>query len=316
PRKQQEEHITETRKALAKCDEKIAESKFGDDLKEIDKLPKEKREAVYKAMEQIANNDGGPPNHLSPAERQKLVEQVAHQIAHAESIQQGNKGTCGLAATEFELAKTHPEKYARYVADLATNGEAKTPDGRTLKINPEMINVRNDWGGYQPHDDGNPERSLASKIFQTACANRVLEDQALAKGEKPSTYDDQMPGTKYPTDRPDFTEKRSKLKDFNPSLDTGERVIGPDGTVKPWTGVNHDDISKLSSELTGEKYESKSIIKGRDLDDPRQEADVEREFISDIRKTGLPVKISIQMKPDDFTGMGNEGGHEVVITKF
>src|SRR5262249_32971457 len=122
----QGKHLSDARRELRANEEKIAEAKFSDDLKEIDKLPKEKREAVYKALEQIANDAGGPPNKLSPEERQKLVEQVAHQIAHPESIKQGNKGTCGLASSEFELAQKHPEKYARYVADLASKGETAT----------------------------------------------------------------------------------------------------------------------------------------------------------------------------------------------
>lgn len=316
PVKEAGKHLTEAKAELRKNEEKISEAKFSEDLKEIDKLPEAKREAVYKAMEKIANDSGGAPNHLSPEQRQKLVEQMAHQIAHPESIQQGNKGTCGLACTEFVLASKYPEKYASMMADLATKGETTTADGKTMKVSPDLINTTNKKGEMVAHDDGNPDRTLASKIFQSAAANRVLENEALSKTppEKPPTYDTQRPGTKYPIEVAEVDP--TKATDFRPSEDTGERIVAADGTVTHWTGVTNEDIAKLTSDITGEKYEAVKIVQGRDMKDPKQEAAAEKDFIETAEKSGLPVKTSITTMKGDFSGMNAEGGHEVIVTRI
>lgn len=302
--------IKDLRKDLRANEDKLQEGKFKEDLKEIDKLPKEKREAVYKALEQIANDKGGAPNNLSPEQRKQLVEQLAHQIAHPESISQGNKGTCGLASSEMELARNHPDKYAQYLADLATKGETTLPGGGKLKVSPDMINRDG-----KPHDDANPERTLASKIFQTASANRVLENEAKAKGDNPGQYVTERPGAKYPIELPDPMDPARAGKDFRPTEDTGERIVMPDGTVKHWDGVDHNDIAKLTSDLTGDQYEAKPIVNGRNLDDPAQMAAAEKDFIDAAKKNGVPMKVSLTMTKGDFTGMNAEGGHEVVVTK-
>jgi hypothetical protein len=316
PKQEAADKLKEARNELRKNEEKIAESKFGEDLKEIDKLPEAKREAVYKAMEQVANDAGGPPNKLSPEQRKELVEQMAHQIAHPESIKQGNKGTCGLACTEFELASKHPEKYAAMVADLATKGETITADGRPLKVSSELINHTNRKGEFVEHDDGNPERTLTSKIFQSAAANRVLENEARAKTppEAPATYDTQRPGTKYPIEVAEVNP--NKNTDFRPSEDSGERIVAADGTVTHWEGVTNEDIAKVTSDFTGEQYEAKPIVQGRDMKDPTQEAAAEKDFIDIAENTGLPLKASITTMKGDFSGMNAEGGHEVIVTRI
>jgi hypothetical protein len=294
------------RNELRNSEQKIAESKFADDLKEIDKLPKEKREAVYKSLEQIANDSGGEPNHLSAEQRQKLVEQTAHQIAHPESITQGNKGTCGLASTEFELAKNHPEKYAQIVADLSTKGKFDTAHGG-MTIAPENINGKNDKGEYVAQDDGNPDRSLTSKIFQTAAANKVLEYQAKESNppETPSKYVTVKPGEQIPDNDPDF----------NPSQDTGERIIGPNGELKDWSGASETHIAELTSELTGDRYEVVSVVKNRDLSKPAEAKAAEKDFLDAMDKNEMPIKVAITAVKGDHTGMETEADHEITITR-
>lgn len=294
------------RNELRNCEQKIAESKFADDLKEIDKLPKEKREAVYKALEQIANDSGKEPNHLSAEQRQNLVEQTAHQIAHPESITQGNKGTCGLASTEFELAKNHPEKYAQIVADLSTKGKFDTAHGG-MTIAPENINTKNDKGEYVAQDDGNPDRSLTSKIFQTAAANKVLEYQAKEANppETPSKYVTVKPGEQIPENDPDFSV----------SQDTGERIVGPNGEVKDWSGASETHVAELTSELTGEHYEVVSVVKNRDLSKPAEEKAAEKDFLDVVDKNEMPIKVAITTAKGDHTGMETEADHEISITR-
>jgi hypothetical protein len=308
--------LNDARKALRENENKLAESKFSDDLKTIDKLPKDQRDAIYNSLEQITRDGGGAPNNLSADQRKQLVEETAHQIANPEAIKQGNKGTCGLASTEMELAKSHPDKYAQYVADLATKGVAKTPDGRDLHVQADLINVTDKKGNLVPQDDGNPVRSLSSKIFQSAAANRILEDRAQSANppESPATYDTQRPGSKYPIEMGEINANGKG--DVTSPDDTGERIVHKDGKVEHWDGVDAGEISKLTSELTGQKYEAQSIINGRDMSKPAQEAAAEKDFIAAAEKTGLPMKVNLTVLKGDFTGMNNEGGHEVVVTRI
>src|SRR5262249_32008310 len=96
------------------------------DLADIDKLPPEKRERVYASLERIAANDVTNRMEMSPEQSRELVASLAHQIAHPESIKQGAKDTCALAATEQLMAGTAPEAYAEMVASLACDGEYYT----------------------------------------------------------------------------------------------------------------------------------------------------------------------------------------------
>jgi hypothetical protein len=309
----------EIKKALYENEEKIRDTKFAEDLEKLDKLPGEKREAVYKSLEQIASDAGGPPNHLSPEQKRELIENLVHQIANPETISQGNKNTCGLASTEFELAKAYPEKYAKYVADLATAGEATTPDGRKLKIDPAMINEAGKDGALKPHNDGNPDRSMASMIFQTATANRILEDRAAAADppKEPGKYISAKPGEAPPV--PIEIRVGGDAKEpagWRPSGDTGERIILPDGTVQDWDGVYTGELAKITTSLTGENYELTPVIGNRDLSKPEDMAAAQKDFLDVVDRNGVPIKVGVYVRNKDFLGMGSsEGGHEITITR-
>src|SRR5262249_49567394 len=62
------------------------------DLADIDRLPTEKREAVYKSLDKIAHNDDlqkqdpKPKIELTGQQSRELVASLAHQVAHPESI--------------------------------------------------------------------------------------------------------------------------------------------------------------------------------------------------------------------------------------
>jgi len=307
-----QKEVHEAFKKVRENENAIAESKFTDDLKTIDKLPPQQRAAVYASFEKIAKDAGAEPNHLTAGEKKELVTNLAHQIAYPESIKQGNKGTCGLASTELELAKGHPDKYAQIVADLATKGVANTADGRQMKIQSDLINVKDKDGNLVPHDDSNHERSMVSKIFQSSAANRVLEDRA--QNGDTLTYDTQRPGSKYPIEIGEIN--LAGKGDVHSADDTGERIVHKDGTVEMWNGVDASEIAKLTSDITGGQYEAVPIVKGRDLSKAEQEKAAEADFIAAAEKNGLPMKVSVTMTKGDFTGMNAEGGHELVVTRI
>src|SRR5262249_23441735 len=103
------------------------------DLADIDRLPTEKREAVYKSLDKIAHNDDlqkqdpKPKIELTGQQSRELVASLAPQVAHPESIQQGAHESCAAASMEGLMAREHPDRYADMVSNLATEGEYKLP---------------------------------------------------------------------------------------------------------------------------------------------------------------------------------------------
>ncbi|HEY9870231.1 MAG TPA: hypothetical protein V6D08_13775, partial [Candidatus Obscuribacterales bacterium] len=140
------------------------------DLADIDKLPLEKRERVYASLERIAANDPTNPMLMSPEQSQELVASLAHQIAHPESIKQGAKGTCALAATEQSMAGSHPEAYAEMVTSLACDGYYQTNSGRFIYAQGEP------YGMHDGKTDRFGQRTFASELFQNAAAQLTLEE--------------------------------------------------------------------------------------------------------------------------------------------
>ena len=106
-----------------------------EDLAAIDKLPEEQRKRIYQSLDTIARNDEHPDQRirLTGAQARELVSSLAHQIAHPESIRQGDRQTSTVACAEQALARVHPEVYADMVAKLATDGLYTTADGKRVK---------------------------------------------------------------------------------------------------------------------------------------------------------------------------------------
>jgi len=247
--------------------------KFADDLKAIDKLPPEQRKVVYDSLEKILDKgDKTQTTDLSALERQRIARDVVHQIAHPEDIKQGNKNTCALASSEYVLAKDHPDVYAKAVADLSTKGELNTVEpGKGIKISPDQIH----------NDDGNPERTLASKVFQTGAAN-------LALAESGARYENSKPGDSKPLS-----------SGSTPVDDTGERMITKDGKVYDWPGLYAKEQVDVLNKLTGDHYKADKVYaKGAD--------DLQKKLETEASQHGYPIKISFLL-PDN-------SGHAVTIT--
>ncbi len=273
-------------------DRQLIEGKFDQDMDKIDKLPQASREKIYSALERIANDRGGTPNHLTSDDRAELVFSLAHQIAHPESIRQGTRATCALATSETLTATTDPDKYAQAVADLATTGSAHLANGDVLTIAPDTIRLLT--------DQDSPARSLSSKIFQTASAQKTLDDYAKREGIDPDKY--------------------TLGKDR-------EYLVTADGSSEdPWRGPKMDEQAGLDSALTGADYVIKPLLKGRDLSRPEDLKAVEAEFLKLAERSGLPITVFVEPKAFDFTGMIQDSnsdanqsmqvGHSLLITKI
>ncbi len=262
-------------------DQRLAETQFRTDLQTIDRLPEQQRNGVYDALGRIANDQGENPNHLSAEQRKQIIEDLAHQIANPDSINQGTKLTCSAGANEYLLAKDSPDKYASTVADLATKGESTLSDGVKMRIDSTEISVPQADGSYAPADDASPARSLASKLFQTADMGAALQYRAMREGTAPSLYVDSTPGSP------------SELR----GLDTGEHEVSPDGSLARLQITPQDDAKVLSG-LTGHQYESVDLS----TQSPQQ---VQQSLVDLAQHNGLPVKV-----------IGHDGvtDHAMVIT--
>lgn len=250
---------------------------FQSDLEAIDKLPPEQRAEVYKSLDAILDKQEKATG-LSDKERLEISRDLVHNLAHPEDIKQGNKGTCALATTEYMLARERPEVYARSVAEwaikgeLTTLGDGKVEPGKGVKIDPADIH----------RDDGNPERGLASKVFQTGAAN-------LALAESGGRYVNYKPG-----EAPAVNEGKAP----SPVDDTGERVITSDGKIRDWTGLYAKDQVNVLNKLTGDNYVAEKLYA-----DTHEQLNAQLKEAAD--KHGYPIKVSF---------LDSDGGHVVSIT--
>ncbi|HEY9870160.1 MAG TPA: hypothetical protein V6D08_13420, partial [Candidatus Obscuribacterales bacterium] len=263
------------------------------DLADIDKLPPEQRKKVYEALDKIARNDEHPGDkiRLTGQQARELVASLAHQIAHPESIQQGDKMTCVLANAEQTLARNNPDVYADMVAKLATEGKYTTHDGKTIEVQTDpdgtSLAAKSDWYG---------QRSYASELFQNGVANLGLPPGAR--------YESYPPGDPHLVPRPDGVA---------PSSDTGERVRYPDGKVTAFEGLGSQQQAEVLNHLVKDgRYGAVSINTPQDLEGALK------------KNGGPPLNVGISLGGGDLakTGMGSgegaalSGYHAVNITHF
>jgi len=260
------------------------------DLADIDKLPKEQREAIYKSLDKIAAHDPDGKFKLDDQQALELTCSLAHQIAHPESIQQGAHESCAAANMEIIMAKTHPGRYADMVSKLATEGKYEFPGPP-----PKTVTAENHEGRLDPKSDVYGKRSYSSELFQ---------DAAIQLAVYPKSY------KSLPLDSPDI---QPRPKDVTPATDFGEREFDPKNPSAPpetFTGLTKEEQLQAYKELfPGEHYGEKSI---------KTPADLQAAF----DQNGPPMKVGISLEGDKAkTGMGGEAGtlagnHAVIITKI
>lgn len=217
------------------------EKQLKDDLKEIDKLPEDQKKKVRESLDTIATADTSGTTKLDAKQRAELISSVAHQLAHPESIKQGDKDTCVAANVEKTMAMTHPDQYADMVAQMATKGEYTTPDGKT-KVEPQ----RDADGKLSELSDPSKQRSATSEMMQNGIMNL-----GMPEGEKYKSY---KPGHEP---IPDGIIKAN---------DTGERIQTADGKEKKYDGLPHDAKENILNKLApNDGYQSRKIQNAEDL---------------------------------------------------
>lgn len=262
------------------------------DLADIDKLPEEQRKKVYESLDRIARNDEHPEQkvRLTGQQSRELVASLAHQIAHPESIQQGDKMTCVLANSEQMMAKNHPELYADMVSKLATDGKYTTPGGKTIEAQ------KNPDGTLASKTDAYSQRTAASELFQNGAAQLGMKDGDTYKS--------------YPPGSPELEPRPAGV---SPSNDTGERIVHKDGTTSKFNGFDSKEQADILNQLApSDKYKATDPI--------QTPADLEKAL---KENGGTPLGVGIHLGPESgFTGMPGSSGaagsgyHAVNITRI
>jgi len=248
--------------------------RFPENLKAIDRIePKERREEIYRSLEKLLRAGDGQ-NGLPYDRRLQVARDLVNQIAHPEEIKQITPGTCACATAEKQLARNNPEVYARAVADWATGTAFK---GTT--IGGQALAAIKD-------DDRGERGSLASKIFQAGAMQLYLDQVAKPAGGE---YRIVKPGT-------------SPIPPGAlPSEDTGDRIVGRDGKMREWQGLNPDEERKLLNVLTGgDNYVDRKVRVASERPE-----DMEKVLQSAIKYHRGPITTSIDK---------GGGGHAVTVS--
>jgi YD repeat-containing protein len=124
----------------------------------------------------------GPDAPLSVAERVRLSEQLMHEAAYPQLIDQGTNPTCNVATVENRIFTRQPDKAAQLVVDVATTGKYTTADGTLIDLTrvPGALRpdaeanraMQNSFDQMAMHDiklDG--KRNWAGQIFEQTAAN-------------------------------------------------------------------------------------------------------------------------------------------------
>jgi YD repeat-containing protein len=262
--------------------------RFKADMAQVEKLPPGERKKVEDSLEKVVH--GQADTQLTDAQRKEIATSLAHQVAHPESIHQGNKMTCTLANAEQTLARNHPGQYAEMVSGLAVDGKYTTPgpSGKTIEAQ------RDENGHLAANTDSYGQRSSASELFQNGAAQLAMPEGA--------TYKSYTPGSPE--------AEKTRPADVDPSSDTGERVQTKDGNQK-FNGYDADKEAEILNRLTpGDHYS---------VTEPIQTPDDLQKALD--RNGGPPMNVGIHLGKDaKFTGMSasegaaGSGYHAVNIT--
>lgn len=230
---------------------------------------------LVRALQFLRNDSSAIPDKKL---RDKLVADVVHQIAHPELIRQGEKGTCALATSELLLATNRPDAYATTIADWIHEGRLVFDHGNVV----EKVSDPKRYQDLLHYDDGNKERSLASKVFQTAAANFVENGKGF-------TYTDYNPAS-----APLIDYESGKGK---PDCDSGERLTDARGRILPWSGLTNEDQLYLLKTLTGNSYKIDKLY-------GESSSDLAARLKADFDANHSPMIVNLNYV---------DGGHAIVI---
>ena len=307
-------------------------------------LSTQEKERVY--MQLSALLDAPATNPVNQYTRTHTAEQILRNISDPLSITQGKHNTCNVATQEARMCLQDPAKYVHFITEIALNGKFTTRDGTVIVVSPDIskkdLEARAHWvatmARFSPVDGViglltahefykqmpfmmvDPERNLASQIFQVGAANvfaqrqtRILGDYGWVEGERGSFH--------YRQETPDSALQKQGI------ADTGERLVYTDksGTEhviarepKPWSSDLDDVFSAITGRLDdGTVFQpytvNGQIIPGKTFETKDQLTQLLLEQNEKCKSEGRPFCTTIQV--DTFhepfftdSGAGKAGG--------
>lgn len=248
---------------------------------------------------------GDPKAKIGLDERTKIASDAIGQAAIPTSIDQGYHNTCNVATIESKMYTQEPAEAIRLLAYVAHNGQFKTSEGYTVKIDEGSLKADFEANNH-PTADG--KRSHASQIFQVSAVNAVHTSEGK--------------GLRY----------RQEAKDVSDSKDTGERLYStktyPPELIDKTPSLGGTQITDAYRLISGKNIEdtylSNSISRGVESAGSFDSPETLDKNLIELKKAGkLPAILSVNTKIEPFytdsgdgTAGGSDGWHVVTVTDY
>lgn len=204
---------------------------------------------VAKTLQQVMRLGDANNALVNGQERSMLVQQIMHNAAHPDQINQGQHLTCNVTDVEMLAFTRNPSVAAQMIADAAITGEWTAPDGKKIKIPPQNL-VPDAEARANPPDDG--RRGFADQIFQAVSLNDVGQRETPPKYFASRPPEGGADVGDFWTDengKPLLREKKDK--DGNVVRDDkGNPVMEPDR----FGGLGYHEINDEVRRLTGQEH--------------------------------------------------------------
>ncbi len=292
-------HITDPEKR-AKFHENL--QRFEERARAQNMSPEEQAK-FYHQVNRLLDAKDNPENEKLPkaADRVKLAEQIMSHAADPHQIDQGNHGSCGVAAMESQMYTKSPSEAARIVTDVATTGSFTGADGK--KVTPDSSLIPADaQAKSETKKDG--ERDYASQLFQDSAISVVYGSYKRVEPDP----------NKRPPDNGDRHQPRGSLQ-----------------TAEGTPGLTPDELARINEKISGDRNMI-PILEGNNVNegDGQIHVNSEQELkakLAEFKEQGkLPAIILVNSNHEPFLTdsgkgsgapkAGSEGLHYVTITDY
>lgn len=284
-------------------------AKFHEDLQRFEEraraqnMSPEEQAKFYHQVSRLLEAQDNPDNDKLPKEkdRAKLAEQIMSHAANPAQIDQGNHGSCGVAAMESQMYTKSPSEAAKIVADVATTGSFTGADGK--KVTPDSSLIPADAQARKDEKkDG--ERDYASQIFQDSAISVVYGSYKRVEPDP----------NKRPPDNGDRHQPRGSLQ-----------------TAEGTPGLTPDELRRINEKIAGDRnvipiLEGNNVNEGDGQVHVNSEAELKSK-LQELKEQGrLPAIILVNSNHEPFLTdsgkgagapkAGSEGLHYVTITDY
>jgi hypothetical protein len=270
-------------------------------------------EKTLHQLERITDAKGESP--MPSVDRRHIAEQILHQAADPQSIDQGSHNTCNVTTIEARTYTRTPSEAAKLVADVALTGQYTShsvtmPDGKvvpgvSVHLDPNPHDQSKDF----PTNDGT--RSYASELFQVTAVNLHYRIEN-AQGKSDIEYR-QKDGKEELWDK---KADKPVMKDGKPCSEPNLNDSAYSEISDAITGKKEGkDVAIVNDDYHSGKLENVLVIKKpQDLDDQLKRLKAEHK---------LPVIIRVNCECDPFyndSGRAASGdsadAHVVTVTDY